>query len=56
MPNFKDVKVPANGQKISISSGKLNVPDNPVMPFIVGDGTGPDFWRASVRVFVAAVE
>ncbi|CAG0928706.1 isocitrate dehydrogenase [Thermoflexales bacterium] len=43
-------------QKISIRSGKLNVPDNPVLPFIEGDGTGPDIWRASVRVFDAAVE
>src|SRR5215204_4994370 len=41
---------------ISISNGKLNVPDQPVIPFIEGDGTGPDIWRASVRVFDAAVE
>ena len=34
----------------------LNVPDNPIIPFIEGDGTGPDIWRASVRVFDAAVE
>ena len=56
MPNFKDVKVPAGGQKISITNGKLNVPDRPVLPFIEGDGTGPDIWRSSVRVFDAAVE
>ena len=56
MPNFKDVKVPPSGAKISISGGKLNVPDNPILPFIEGDGTGPDIWRASVRVFDAAVE
>jgi isocitrate dehydrogenase len=56
MPNFKDVKVPAHGQKISIGGGNLSVPDNPVIPFIEGDGTGPDIWRASVRVFDAAVE
>jgi isocitrate dehydrogenase len=43
------------GQKITITSGKLNVPDHPVIPFIEGDGTGPDIWRASVRVFDAAV-
>jgi isocitrate dehydrogenase len=55
MPSFKDVKVPA-GQKITISNGKLNVPDHPILPFIEGDGTGPDIWRASVRVFDAAVE
>jgi isocitrate dehydrogenase len=41
--------------KISIQNGKLNVPDNPTLPFIEGDGTGPDIWRASVRVFDAAV-
>jgi isocitrate dehydrogenase len=42
--------------KITIANGKLNVPDNPVIPFIEGDGTGPDIWAASVRVFDAAVE
>ena len=55
MPSFKDVKVPADGQQITISGGKLNVPDRPVIPFIEGDGTGRDIWRASVRVFDAAV-
>ena len=43
-------------EKIAISGGKLIVPNNPVLPFIEGDGTGPDIWRASVRVFDAAVE
>jgi isocitrate dehydrogenase len=47
---------PAGGAKISIANGKLSVPENPVIPFIEGDGTGPDIWRASVRVFDAAVE
>jgi len=42
--------------RISITNGRLQVPDNPVIPFIEGDGTGPDIWRASVRVFDAAVE
>lgn len=42
--------------KITIDGGKLRVPENPVLPFIEGDGTGPDIWRASVRVFDAAVE
>ncbi|MGD0651551.1 MAG: NADP-dependent isocitrate dehydrogenase [Verrucomicrobiia bacterium] len=42
--------------KISIQNGKLNVPDNPTIPFIRGDGTGPDIWAASVRVFDAAVQ
>jgi isocitrate dehydrogenase len=43
------------GDTITISKGKLNVPEQPVIPFIEGDGTGPDIWRASVRVFDAAV-
>jgi isocitrate dehydrogenase len=47
---------PAQGAKISIRNGKLVVPDNPIIPFIEGDGTGPDIWRASVRVMDAAVE
>ena len=46
---------PAGGQKITIRDGKLVVPDRPTVPFIEGDGTGPDIWRASVRVFDAAV-
>jgi isocitrate dehydrogenase len=46
---------PATGDKIRIQDGKLFVPDNPVIPFIEGDGTGPDIWRASVRVLDAAV-
>ncbi len=44
------------GARITIENGKLNVPDNPVVPFIEGDGIGPDIWAASVRVFDAAVE
>ena len=44
------------GQKITISNGILKVPDQPVIPFIEGDGTGPDIWAASVRVFDASVE
>ena len=49
------VTAPAGG-KISIANGKLSVPDNPVIPFIRGDGTGPDIWAASQRVFDAAVQ
>src|SRR3954471_24966333 len=45
----------ANGSDISRQSGRLVVPDNPIIPFIEGDGTGPDIWRASVRVLDAAV-
>ena len=52
---YKDVKPPAGG-KISITNGKLTVPENPILPFIRGDGTGPDIWAASVRVFDAAVQ
>ena len=47
---------PAGGAKITIANGKLSVPANPIIPFIEGDGTGPDIWRAAVRVFDAAVE
>ncbi len=56
MPNFEKIKVPA-GEKIKIlSNGKIQVPDHPIIPFIEGDGTGADIWKASVRVFDAAVE
>src|SRR5437773_2039520 len=48
--------VPSNGQPISYSRGELQVPDAPVIPFIEGDGTGRDIWKASRRVFDAAVE
>lgn len=51
---YKDITPPA-GEKITISQGKLNVPSNPILPFIRGDGTGPDIWAASVAVFDAAV-
>ena len=44
------------GHKITIENGKLKVPDNPIIPFIEGDGTGPDIWNASVRVFDAAIK
>jgi isocitrate dehydrogenase len=47
---------PAGGERIAIRQGRLTVPDRPVIPFIEGDGTGPDIWRASQRVFDAAVE
>ena len=46
---------PPAGSKISIQNGKLKVPENPILPFIRGDGTGPDIWASSVRVFDAAV-
>ena len=49
------LEVPAQGSRITISNGKLAVPDQPIVPFIEGDGTGPDIWRASVRVLDAAI-
>ncbi|AKH18212.1 MULTISPECIES: NADP-dependent isocitrate dehydrogenase [Deinococcus] len=52
----KHIKVPAQGEKITMKDGKLHVPNHPVIPFVEGDGTGPDIWRASVRVLDAAVE
>ncbi len=56
MPNAAPKIVPpAAGSKITIRDGRLLVPDNPIVPFIEGDGTGPDIWRASVRVMDAAV-
>jgi len=54
--SYQHVTVPSNGQPVQIdASGSLHVPDNPIIPFIEGDGIGPDIWRASVRVFDAAV-
>lgn len=55
MPVFNGIETPSDGQQIRVQGGKLQVPDNPVIPFIEGDGTGRDIWRASVRVFDAAV-
>src|SRR5580704_7963482 len=52
---YKDITPPAGG-KISVSGGKLTVPNNPILPFIRGDGTGPDIWSASEKVFDAAVQ
>jgi isocitrate dehydrogenase len=49
------VKVSDAGERITFREGRLQVPDHPIVPFIEGDGTGPDIWRASVRVFDAAV-
>jgi isocitrate dehydrogenase len=56
MASFNGIEVPAEGQKITVAEGQLNVPDNPVIPYIEGDGTGRDIWKASQRVFDAAVE
>ncbi len=56
MPTYERLTPPKEGQKITVENGKLRVPDNPIIPFIEGDGTGPDIWRASQRIFNAAVE
>ncbi|MCX6035045.1 MAG: NADP-dependent isocitrate dehydrogenase [Chloroflexi bacterium] len=53
---YTQFKVPAGGEKITIKDGKLQVPDKPIIPFVEGDGTGRDIWRASVRVFDSAVQ
>jgi len=53
---YTNVTVPQGGAKITIKDGVLNVPDNPILPFVEGDGTGRDIWRASAKVFEAAVE
>src|SRR5215468_3758238 len=56
MAKFNGIEVPADGQKITVEGTRLNVPDRPIIPYIEGDGTGRDIWRASERVFNAAVE
>src|SRR3977135_731075 len=56
MSNSTSLKPPPDGAPITRREGRLIVPDNPIIPFIEGDGTGPDIWRASVRVMDAAVE
>ncbi len=56
MPVFNGIETPADGKRITVQDGQLVVPDNPIIPFIEGDGIGRDIWRASVRVFDAAVE
>ncbi|MBA2260541.1 MAG: isocitrate dehydrogenase (NADP(+)) [Acidobacteria bacterium] len=55
MPTFSILKPPTTGTAITKTDGRLVVPNDPIIPFIEGDGTGPDIWRASVRVFDAAV-
>ena len=56
MATYKHATVPSSGERIGYAGGALQVPNNPIIPFIEGDGTGPDIWAASVRVFDAAVE
>src|SRR5580765_6885551 len=54
--SYNGVAVPTDGKKIGYAGGKYDIPDNPIIPFIEGDGTGRDIWKASLRVFNAAVE
>ncbi len=56
MPEYSDLEAPVRGESITMVDGRLQVPDEPIIPFIEGDGTGPDIWRAAQRVFDAAVE
>ena len=56
MATYRFASVPTRGDRISFENGKLHVPAQPIIPFIEGDGTGPDIWRAAVRVLDAAVE
>jgi len=53
---YQTIQIPAGGEKISVQNGRLQVPDHPIIPFVEGDGTGRDIWRAARRVFDAAVE
>jgi isocitrate dehydrogenase len=56
MATYKFAKVPSSGERIGYEGGALRVPAKPIIPFVEGDGTGADIWRASVRVFDAAIE
>jgi len=56
MGTFKKIVIPQDGEKITAVDGKLKVPDNPIIAFIEGDGTGPDIWKASKLVFDEAVK
>ncbi len=56
MPTYVKLTPPTRGEKITMTNGKLHVPDHPVIPFIEGDGTGPDIWKASQTVLDAAVQ
>ena len=53
---YKHIRIPTSGEKISVKDDKLNVPDQPIVGFVEGDGIGPDITRASLRVWDAAVE
>jgi isocitrate dehydrogenase len=53
--SYKDLAPPTSGDSITMKDGRLVVPNEPIIPFIEGDGTGPDIWRASQHVFDSAV-
>ena len=55
-PDYKTLKAPTQGETITMRDGVLQVPAQPIIPFIEGDGTGPDIWRASQTVFDGAVK
>ncbi|NET13427.1 MAG: NADP-dependent isocitrate dehydrogenase, partial [Okeania sp. SIO1H6] len=52
---YEKITPPTTGSKVSFSNGQPNVPDDPIIPFIRGDGTGVDLWPASQKVFDAAI-
>ena len=54
--NYKFIKVPTEGDKIFFKHSEINVPDHPIIPFIEGDGIGPDIWNATSRIIDAAVK
>ena len=56
MEKMSKVKIPQDGQKISMIDGKLSIPNNPIIPYIEGDGIGEDIWAAAVRVLDSAIE
>jgi isocitrate dehydrogenase len=56
MASYRFAQIPTAGDRVGFVDGVLNVPSNPIIPFIEGDGVGPDIWRSAVRVFDAAVE
>ena len=56
MGNYKHIKVPIKGNKITVKDGKIKVSNNPIIAFIEGDGIGPDIWRAAKHVLEAGVE
>ena len=56
MSSYEHIIIPSDGEKIIMTKDGLQVPDKPIIPFIEGDGTGPDIWNAAVRIFDSAVE